>query len=174
MQIPKNRVDPPKTGNQPSAAAQLKQHEISNDIPFTVTVAGGKVFNCRYLKEWTAGKISYLITQRDPNPKADSKEMIALMAKNNTIASKCVSMLILEKPWKVKLFHWYFWRWIYRKSIASEMSEALLTVYKALDLQFFFQNMTLIVEMNTLKKRMTKTELKQLSAELQSEKKPVL
>jgi hypothetical protein len=155
-----------------SAKAQRKQYEISKDIPFVVSVAGGKKFKCRYLKEWTAGKISYLIVQRDPNPKAEAKEMIALMAKNNTISSKCVSLLILEKPWKIRLFHWYFWRWIYRRSVARELSEALLVVYEALDLQFFFQNMTLIVEMNTLKKRMTKTELKQLSAELQSERKP--
>lgn len=158
---------------QPSAEAQRKQYELSNDKPFVVKIAGGRKFRCRYLKEWTAGKISYLIVQRDPNPKAEAKEMIALMAKNNTIASKCVSLLILEKPWKIRLFHWYFWRWIYRRSVARELSEALLVVYEALDLQFFFQNMTLIVEMNTLKKRMTKTELKQLSAELQSERKPV-
>ena len=160
--------------NKPlSAEAQKKQYEISNDVPFVVTVAGGRKFNCRYLKEWTAGKISYLIVQRDPNPKADAREMVALLAKNNTIASKCVSMLILEKPWKIKLFHWYFWRWIYRKSIVRELSSALMTVYEALDLSFFFQNMQLIVEMNTLKKRLTKTELKQLSAELQSERSQV-
>ena len=156
-----------------SPKAQKKQYEISKDVPFVITVAGGRKFNCRYLNEWTAGKISYLIVQRDPNPKAEASEMIALMAKNNTIASKCVSMLILEKPWKIKLFHWYFWRWIYRKSIVRELSVALMTVYEALDLSFFFQNMQLIVEMNILKKRMTKTELKQLSAELQSERSQV-
>jgi len=155
-----------------SPEAQKKQYEISKDVPFIITVANGRKFNCRYMKEWTAGKISYLIAQRDPNPKAEAREMIELMAKNNTIASKCVSMLILEKPWKIKLFHWYFWRWIYRKSIVRELSTALLTVYEALDLSFFFQNMQLIVEMNTLKKRLTRTELKQLSAELQSERNP--
>lgn len=156
-----------------SAKAQKKQYEISKDVPFKITISGGRNFRCRYLKEWTAGKISYLIVQRDPNPKAEAKEMIKLMAKNNTIASKCVSMLILETPLKIQLFHWVFWRWIYRKSVARELSAALLVVYEALDLSFFFQNMQLIVEMNTLKKRLTKTELKQLSAELQSERKPV-
>ncbi len=157
---------------QTSAAAQEKQYNISKDVPFSVTVAG-KTYKCRYLKEWTAGKISLLIVQRDPNPKAEAKEMIELMAKNNTISSKCVSLLILEKPWKIKLFHWYLWRWIYKHAIARELSTALLTVYEALDLSFFFQNMQLIAEMNILKMRLTKTELKQLSAELQSERKQV-
>lgn len=164
--------EPIKTTTQPSAAAQKKQYEIREDIPFIVTV-GKKQFKCRYLKEWTAGKISYLIVQRDPNPKASTKEMVALMSKNNTISSKCVSLLILEKPWKVRFFHWYLWRWIYKHSTARELSAALMTVYEALDLSFFFQNMTLIAEMNTLKKRLTKTELKQLSAELQSERNQV-
>lgn len=155
-----------------SKSAQLRQHEIANDIPFMVTL-GKKTYPCRYLKEWTSGKISYLIADVDPEPKADAKEMIALMAKRNTLASKCVSMLILGSYWKIKLFHWYFWRSIYRNNTGRELTEALTTVYEALDLSFFFQNSILLDQMNTLRKRLTKTELKQLSQELQSEKKLV-
>ena len=154
-------------------SAQLRQHEIKEDIPFIVTL-GKKTYKCRYLKEWVSGKISYLIAQREPNPQADAKEMIALMAKNNTLAARCVSMLILGSYWKIKLFHWYFWRSIYRNHEGRELTEALTTVYEALDLSFFFQNMILLDQMNMLKKRLTKTELKQLSAELQSEKKLAL
>lgn len=156
-----------------SKSAQLRQHEIKEDIPFVVTL-GRKQYKCRYLKEWTSGKISYLIAQREPNPTADAKEMIALMAKNNTLAAKCTSMLILGSYWKIKLLHWYFWRKLYRNSTAHELTDALTVVYEALDLSFFFQNMILLDQMNMLKKRLTKTELKQLSAELQSEKKLVL
>lgn len=155
-----------------SAAAQRKQYEIKNDIPFKVTL-GKKTYKCRYLKEWTSGKISYLIAQREPNPQADAKEMIKIMAHNNTLSAKCVSMLILGSYWKIKLFHWWFWRSIYRNHSARELTEALATVYEALDLSFFFQNMILLDQMNTLKKRLTKIELKQLSAELQSEKSQV-
>lgn len=154
-------------------SAQILQHEIKEDIPFLVTL-GRKQYHCRYLKEWTAGKISYLIAKREANPQADAKEMIKLMAMNNTLSSKCVSMLILGSYWKINLFHWYFWRSIYRNNIGRELTEALTTVYEALDLSFFFQNMLLSEQMNILKKKMTKTELKQLSAELQSEKKLVL
>jgi len=156
-----------------SSAAQLRQHEIKEDIPFLVTL-GKKTYPCRYLKEWTSGKISYLIAQREPNPTADAKEMIALMALNNTLASKCISMLILGSYWKIKLRHWYFWRKIYRNNTGRQITEALSTVYEALDLSFFFQNIVLLDQMNMLKMRLTKTELKQLSAELQSEKKLVL
>ena len=154
-------------------SAQLRQHEIKEDIPFIVTL-GHRTYKCRYLKEWVSGKISYLIAQREPNPQADAKEMIALMAKNNTLAARCVSMLILGSYWKIKLFHWYFWRSIYRNHEERELTEALTTVYEALDLSFFFQNMILLDQMNMLKKRLTTTELKQLSAELQSEKKLAL
>ena len=153
----------------PSFEAQRKQYEIKEDIPFIITIAK-KQFKCRYLKEWTSGKISYLIVQREPNPMADAKEMLALMAKNNTISSKCVALLTLETPLKIKLFYWWRWRWIYRNATARELSEALSTVMEALDLSFFFQNMILVEAMNTLKKRLTKVELKQLSAELQSER----
>ena len=154
-------------------SARLRQHEIKEDIPFIVTL-GKKTYKCRYLKEWVSGKISYIISKRDPNPSADAKEIIKLMEMNNTLASKSVSMLILGSYWKIRLFHWYFWRKLYRNNSGRELNEALLVVYEALDLSFFFQNMILLDQMNTLKKRLTKTELKQLSAELQSERKPVL
>lgn len=156
-----------------SKSAQLRQHEIKEDIPFEVKL-GRKVYKCRYLKEWASGKISYMIADADPEHEPDAKAMIRLMAKKNTLASKCVSMLILGSYWKIKLFHWYFWRSIYRNHEARELTDALTTVYEALDLSFFFQNMILLDQMNMLKKRLTKTELKQLSAELQSEKKLVL
>jgi len=154
-------------------SAQLRQHEIKEDIPFEVKL-GKKTYKCRYLKEWVSGKISYLIADADPEPEPDAKKTLRLMAKKNTLASKCVSMLILGSYWKIKLFHWYFWRKIYRNNAGRELTEALTTVYEALDLSFFFQNMILLDQMNMLKKRLTKTELKQLSAELQSEKKLAL
>lgn len=153
--------------------AQQKQYEIANDIPFEI-ILNGKKYKCRYLKEWTAGKISYLIAQREPNPNADAQEMISLMAKNNTIASKCIALMILEKPWKVKLFYPWFWRKIYKTCTSRELTQALTTVYEALDLSFFLQSMMLVSEMNMLKKKLTKTELKQLSAELQLERNPLL
>jgi len=155
-----------------SPQAQLKQAAIRYDRPFPVTL-GKKTYHCRYLKEWVSGQISYLIADSEPNPKADAKEMIKLMAKKNTTPSKAISLLILGSYWKVKLFHWYFWRSIYRNHTGRELSEALTQVYEALDLSFFFQNTILLDQMNTLKKRMTKIELKQLSAELQSEKSQV-
>ena len=155
-----------------SAKAQRKQYEIANDVPFEITL-NGKIYKCRYLKEWTAGKISYLIAQREPNPEADVAQMIELMKKNNTLASKCVALMILEKPWKISLFYPYFWRKIYRTCTARELTGALTTVYEALDLSFFFQNTILTDQMNTLKMKLTKMELKQLSAELQSERSPV-
>jgi len=155
-----------------SPQVQRKQYEIANDVPFEITL-NGKKYKCRYLKEWTAAKISYLITQRNPNPEADVSQMLKLMAQNNTIASKCCALMILEKPWKIKLFYRFLWRKIYKTCTAREITEALTVVYEALDLSFFFQNMILVDQMNILKKKLTKMELKQLSAELQSERSPL-
>ena len=152
-----------------SAAAQRKQHEIKEDIPFVVTLMG-REYKCRYLKEWVAGKISYEIVKSGANPIADAKELIKIMADQKALASKCIAMMILEKPWKIEWFHWWFWRKIYRNNSARDLTEALTKVYAALDLSFFFQNMILLDQMNILTKKMTKTELKQLSAELQSER----
>jgi hypothetical protein len=156
-----------------SPQAQLLQSNIRYDRPFSV-VLGKRTYHCRYLKEWVSGQISYLIADSEPNPQADAKEMLKLMRKNNTKHSKCISYLILGSFIKIILFHWLFWRLIYIKRTGRELNEALITVYEALDLSFFFQNSILLNQMNSLKKRMTRTELKQLSQELLSEKKPPL
>jgi hypothetical protein len=156
-----------------SPKAQLLQSNIRYDRPFAVQL-GRRTYHCRYLKEWVSGRISYLIADSEPNPEADAREMLRLMRKNNTKTSKCVSLLILGSFWKIILFHWLFWRLIYIRRTGRELNEALVTVYEAMDLSFFFQNTVLLDQMNTLRKRMTKTELKQLSQELQSGKNPLL
>jgi hypothetical protein len=159
--------------NFTSKEGQLKQHEIRYDVPFEVYL-GSKKYHCRYLKEWVSGQISYLIAKCDPTQSAEVKDVINLMVNRNTLSAKCISMLILGSYWKIKLFHWYFWRYIYRNYSSRELTNALTQVYEALDLSFFFQNSILLDQMNTLRRRMTKTELKQLSQELQSGKNPLL
>ncbi len=156
---------------QPSAKAQEKQYNLDKDVPFVITI-GKKSYKCRYLKDWTSHQISIEIVKAAPNPVADVTELVKLLSTHITLPSKVLSMLILEKPWKIMLFHWYLWRKFYMTTTQRDKSAALITVYEALDLSFFFQNIQLIAEMNTLRMRMTKTELKQLSAELQSERKP--
>ena len=155
-----------------SKAAQLRQADLEEDKPFIVPL-GSHTFHATYLKNFNQRKISRLIVQASPNPVGDVNELVNIMAEQGTLTPKCISRMILNSPVKIFLFHWIFWRWIDWKFQNRQMTEALIVLFSSMDLSFFFRNMTLIVELNMLTKRLTKTELKQLSQELQSERKLV-
>lgn len=157
-----------------SKEAQIAQAELIDDTPFPVRI-GSHTFKARYLKSFNQRKISLAIVKSLPNsPSGDVEELITLMSSKGKLTAQCISRLILSSYWKIKLFHWIFWRWLDRTYDNRHFLEALSVLFKAYGFGFFFQNMVLLTEMNILTKRLTKTELKQLSAELQSEKKLVL
>lgn len=156
-----------------SKEAQIAQAELIDDTPFPVRI-GSHTFKARYLKSFNQRKISLAIAKQLPNPSGDVEELILLMAAKGKLTPQCISRLILSSYWKIKLFHWVFWRWLDYTYDGRHFLGALSVLFKAYGFGFFFQNMVLLTEMNILTKRLTKTELKQLSAELQSEKKLVL
>lgn len=156
-----------------SKEAQIAQAELIDDTPFPVRI-GSHVFKARYLKSFNQRKISLDIAKALPTTTGDVEELIKLMASKGTLTPKCISRLILSSYWKIKLFHWAFWRWLDYTYDSRHFLGALSVLFNAYGFSFFFQNMVLLTEMNMLMKRLTKTELKQLSQELQSEKKLVL
>ena len=156
-----------------SPQAQLHQANLIDDTPFIVPL-GKYTFHARYLKSFNDRRVCAMIVESSPNPTADINELIRIMSTQGTLTPKSISRLILGSYWKIRLFHGIFWRWIDYSFSHMQMTEALTVLFEAQGLSFFFQNTTLLVEgMTTLKKRMTKTELKQLSQELLLEKKLV-
>lgn len=169
----KPQLDPETTESARSLLMEQKQYELAHDIPFVLKM-GKHTYTCHYTKEWVSARISYAIAKCVPNPKADVSELIKLMSRNNTLPSRCVAYLLLGSWWKIIAFHWLYWRILYVRHTSFEIHQGLNAVFNAVDVGFFFQNMILLDQMNTLKKRMSKEELEQLYQErLSLEKKQV-
>ena len=151
---------------------QKKQHDIKYDIPFKVKV-GKRTYKCKYLKTWVADKIAQIIIKADVEPSEDMKTTMKFISKSGSLAPKVVSMLILGSFWKIKLFHWLFWRYLYVTCTPSENASGLSEALEAMDLSSFFLSIRLAEAMNTMRKKMTQKEAAKLSpAEQQSEKMP--
>ena len=157
--------------SQPSNSTQRKQYEIANDIPFIVKL-GGKSHKVKYMKGKSRDMISYLHVSQKIINSDDPKEILKAMKHNERIHAKVIAVMLLNSFWKIKLFYWIYWRWIFHTYSEYDFFQVLPTVMEANGNEFFFQNTVLLSAMNTLKMRMTKEEAARLLAEPASEKKP--
>lgn len=97
-------------------------------------------------------------------------EAIAKIRPNLKLQYKAASIGILNDPswggWKgllkIKLFHGIHWRIMRWKYDPSDIADLMAAVINKLGISFFFQNMALMKEMNTLKRKRTKEEVELL------------
>lgn len=152
-----------------SPKAQELLYNINEDIPTEIKL-GKRVYKVRDLKQSVANRISLLIVKKNAYFNTDNSEE-ALEYLGN-MSSKAVSMAILGSVIKVKLFHWFFWRYIYHTCTEKEINAALMAVIDRLNLGFFLQNIICLETMNQMKMTLTKKEALSYQAELFSDKKP--
>lgn len=153
-----------------SAKMQKRQNDIKHDKPFVVKL-GNKRFRCKYLKSWVSDKISAVLI--DADLVNVEEKVFEAMEKNGEIPAKTISLMILNSYWKIKFLHPFFWRYIHRNFTYSEMVEAIGTLFDMMDMSNFMMSILLASELNTMRKRTTQKEVKQLLQELQSAKKPL-
>lgn len=87
------------------------------------------------------------------------------------VSAKCASLIILNGYWKIKLFHWAYWRWLfYVKQVDEEQITPLLELAKKKVQQgSYFVNTILESAIRDTAKTMTRAEVERFRAEQQSE-----
>ncbi|MFR9165952.1 MAG: hypothetical protein ACLVKO_06950 [Dysgonomonas sp.] len=152
-----------------NAEMQKKQYEIDNDMPFSLKL-GKHTYKVPYLKDWVGNRISYEIAKKNEVLAEDNdpKAVIHSMKVTGDLPAKVISLAILGSWIKIKLFHWFFWRYITVTTTKSEQKLALEQIVDSLELSVFFYNIISIENMNQLKMKLTKVEASQYRAELLS------
>lgn len=150
--------------------AQEQLYNIDNDVPTPIKM-GKRVFMVKDLKQSIANRISLLNVKREKLLSLDGSNIESSTKENGKITSKVLSLAICGNPIKAFFLHAFLWRYIYHSFSYKETSEALYGIFSKLQLGFFFQNLALIEEMNTLTKKLTQKEAKLYRQELQSEQK---
>jgi hypothetical protein len=64
---------------------------------------------------------------------------------------------------KIKLFHWIYWRILWHRHTEKEMNQLLSAVVEKMDVGFFFLTTETTENLNSLMRKMTKTEAQSLS-----------
>lgn len=141
---------------QASLEAQERLYEIDNDIATPIKL-GKRTFYVKDVKQSVSNRISLLNVRREKLLGKEGMEEAATTA-NSEISSKILSLAILGTPKKIRMFHWFLWRYIYNSFTYKEATEAVSSIYGKLQLGFFFQSLVYIEEMNSLTKKLTKVE----------------
>lgn len=92
-------------------------------------------------------------------------------ADDRKVTAKCVAAILLARYWRVKLFWWALWRWIYYFAEWGEeqMREVVETTKKKVQLEAYLINTMCLTEMRTTVMMMTREEVSRFRQELHGE-----
>jgi len=149
---------------------QEKVRDIILDKKIPIKL-GRKEYKIRYLKTWTSDRIASVLVDMECNLLTDDEMDIKKVAMSGTAPSKVLSYAILGSYFKIKLFHWIFWRYLYRSKTSTDMAKGLFETLKAMDVHSFLESIQLAATMNTMRMRQMKEVLQGSSQAKQSQEK---
>ena len=137
---------------QPNNDAQSKLNNILEDGVDVVKIRDKK-FNVRWIKKGVIRKLTNTI----------------MTCKNeDELSAKCASLVLLNGYWKIKLFHWIYWRYLWRKYSDEELLEIFMIAKKKVDsqTQAYFTNTIYLIGMKDTIMTMTRKEAEHTLQEL--------
>lgn len=92
--------------------------------------------------------------------------------KEDELTSRCASLIILNGWWKITLFHWYLWRWLWRNCSDEELLKVVAIGKKKVELQtLHYWNTTIfLTEMRDTVMKMNREEAERTLQELRGAK----
>ena len=137
---------------QPSENSQKKLNDILEDSVDVVEFRGKK-HNVGWLKKGVIRKITDVIL----NTKHEDE-----------LSAKCASLILLNSYWKIKIFHWVYWRYLWYKYSDDELLEVTLVAKKKMDLQTqaYLTNTIYLIGMKDTVMTMTRKEAERTLQEL--------
>lgn len=137
---------------QPDNTTQEKLNAILEDSKDVVEIRGKK-FSIGWIKKGVIRKLT---------------DTILTCRKEDELSARCASLVLLNGYWKIKLLHWAYWRYLWRKYSDDELLEIFLVAKKKVDLQTraYFTNTIYLIGMKDTVMTMTRKEAERTLQEL--------
>lgn len=99
---------------QPSLDLQKEYLNLCNKKKSVLELGGGKKpIKIGWQLPYTMERVDhYTLEVELEEPKTDIEKRLYIK-KTHTLSAKAASCIILNGFFKIKLFHWFFWRWLY-------------------------------------------------------------
>lgn len=124
----------------------------------------GKVYSIRAMKNAVSEKMDRYIAKANLSYSEDKSKLLVNMSENRKLVPKCLSLMLLGTFLRVKLFHFFYWRYLHIKCSQEEMAPVLNECFEVNNVGFFFQNLASLQGNCQLIERMTMENTISISA----------
>ena len=140
---------------QPNDISQQKLNDVLEDGVDVVEIRGKK-FRIGWLKKGVIRKLT---------------NEVLTCKHEDELSARCASLVILNGYWKIKLFHWIYWRYLWRKYNDDDLFDITLIAKKKADLQTqaYLRNTIYLIGMKDTIMTMTRKEAERTLQELKLE-----
>lgn len=144
-----------KTINQPTTAEQKTLDDVLENSIDYITIRGKK-FGIKWLHRGTIRKLTHVLHS---------------CKSEDEVTAKCASLIILNNWWKIRLFHWIYWRMLWKKYTDTELTDVVVIGKKKVELQKLeYLNATMFLTgMRDTIMTMTRKEAERILQELRQE-----
>jgi hypothetical protein len=140
---------------QPTEEEQKRLDDVLENSTDYVTIRGKK-FGIKWLHRGTIRKLTHVLH----SCKAEDE-----------VTARCASLIVLNGWWKIKLFHWIYWRMLWKKYTDDELYGILLIGKKKVESQRleYWSAFTLLTDMKDTIMTMTRKEAERILQGLRQE-----
>lgn len=98
---------------QPTTEQEQELMAINDDRTSVVEVPGRKSVNVGYMKPYASERFTKLMLDSNVKVKDGGEiEALNIIKEKSTIPHRLASLVMLNSLWKIKLLHWFKWRWM--------------------------------------------------------------
>lgn len=152
---------------QPEIEIQAEYLKLCNHEKSTLELGGGKKpIKIGWQLVYTMDRVTkYTLEVELQDPKTRLEKFIYARRKH-TLAAKAASCIILNNFFKIKFFHWFYWRWLYYIRQYNDFQFALIIFegQKKSPVEAFLMGMQFLTMGKTTMMTMTKKEAEQSQA----------
>ena len=162
---------------QPTLEQRKEYQDILDDSVSVVPIKGTKrSVRLHWIKPYTMERITKVWIERDLAAAKIEKgsDVLKDLAKEPYFAFKEAALMILNNDIKIRLFYWFYWRWLAFRYNEVQMELIVEEGKKKLPLFAHYEIMAYSLDMRTDAMKMTIKEAEQYRAGLLSEMKPLL
>ena len=154
---------------QPTLQQEQELLEINDDWNTVINIPGRNSVKVGYMRPYTTERLSKLMLQSKVKlSDGDEMEALELTKTKGNIPARLASLVILNRMWKIRLFHWAHWRWIAKVQewTFNQCLPIIIAGKKKIPLAEFEMCIMLGVAMMETTRTMTTKEVEQYRQEL--------
>lgn len=144
---------------------KLQELEDNEKLTFKL---GQRKYKIARLCNWTSRKINRLIFKLQQQ-KLETAQDVLDSDSDRVLMPKIISIAILRRPWKIRLFHWYLWRRLDKKYNQRDYEQIISVIINNSDMAFFSKNLASLHMAAMMETEMTKETITSIAAKLKSE-----